>query len=49
MTKSLPPMTDLFEMAGLSMPDLVKAKKLEENKNETAKVPENADKTVETK
>lgn len=34
MMKSLPPMTDLFAMTGLTMPELIRAKKLDEKETE---------------
>ncbi len=34
MLKSLPPMSDLFNMAGLSLPEIIKAKSAEESKEE---------------
>ena len=40
MTKSLPPMTDLFAMTGLTMPELVRAKEIQK----TEEVPENTQK-----
>ena len=46
MTKSLPPMTDLFEMAGLSMPDIVKAKKLDSANEKNEKTAENAEESA---
>ncbi|MBQ7164864.1 MAG: flotillin family protein, partial [Clostridia bacterium] len=48
MAKSLPPMTDIFAMTGLTMPELIRAKEIngaakdEENK----KAPENAKETA---
>ena len=46
MTKSLPPMTDLFEMAGLSMPDIIKAKKLDSASEKNEKAAENAEESA---
>lgn len=46
--KSLPPMTDLFNMAGLQLPDIIKAKSVEETKAvDAAKATESEDIRVE--
>lgn len=37
MLKSLPPMSDLFNMAGLSLPDIIKPKPIDESNEETTK------------
>ena len=50
MAKSLPPLTDLFAMTGLTMPELIRSKEIDKDAKpeEKAKTPENAKKTAKS-